>query len=65
MLEQSIIMAVIRIAISKFISKTRTGTATDVDSSSVMIINPSKMMMAIRTIDATMMKPVNPGPSDV
>ena len=53
-----------RLAISKFISRPRTGMGKDVDSNSMIAIKPTKVIIAPRTSATTMMKAVNPGPSD-
>ena len=58
------IAANIRLATNKFTRRTLIGMARDFDSSRVKAIKPSIAMIAISNIDRTMMKAVNPGPSD-
>ena len=61
--EQSDMTIVIRLARRIFTSSTRSGTATDVDCSSVIAISQSTINMANRTRDVVMRKAVNPGPN--
>ena len=53
-----------RLATNKFTKRTLIGMARDFDSSRVIAIKVSIVMIAISSIDRTMMKTVNPGPSD-
>ena len=62
--ELSAITADIRLATNKFTRRTLIGMGRDFDSSRVIAIKPSIVMIAINTIDRATMKAVNPGPSD-